>query len=240
MHFVAEDFNFEHILWVFSGRRGIHGWVCDKIARHMSSKNRNAVAEYLNILSAKTASKIHLGENVHHSVRRAHKVVEPYFEEMVLEQNFFGTVEKRKKLLEMIADEESSKFLSSQIMSMEMNDSKSVWELVKKTLQNKRGGSYRVRNNLMEIQLSYVYPRLDIAVSKTANHLLKAPFCVHPKTGKICVPFNPSAVSKFDPTNVPTLRLLLKEIDQYDDKNVDANAEGKSKIMVSLTLVVQN
>jgi len=59
---------------------------------------------------------------------------------------------------------------------------------------------------LEEIMLQYAYPRLDINVTKGLNHLLKSPFCVHPKTGKVCLPFHPRAAEKFDPCSVPTLR----------------------------------
>jgi DNA primase small subunit len=56
-----------------------------------------------------------------------------------------------------------------------------------------------------------LYPRLDANVSKAMNHLLKSPFCVHPKTGKICVPFEPERVKEFDVNNVPTLTKVIAD-----------------------------
>ena len=63
-----------------------------------------------------------------------------------------------------------------------------------------------------ELVLSYLYPRLDANVSTGINHLLKSPFCVHPKTGNICVPFDPANVQNFKLKDVPTLTMVINEL----------------------------
>jgi DNA primase small subunit len=63
-----------------------------------------------------------------------------------------------------------------------------------------------------DIILQYTYPRLDAEVSKHRNHLLKAPFCVHPKTGRVCVPVDPEKIDTFDPERVPTVGQLIREL----------------------------
>jgi DNA primase small subunit len=69
-----------------------------------------------------------------------------------------------------------------------------------------------------DIILEYTYPRLDVEVSKKQIHLLKSPFVIHPKTGRVCVPIDPKKLEKFDPLAVPTVTELLEEIDAWDAK----------------------
>ena len=64
-----------------------------------------------------------------------------------------------------------------------------------------------------DLKLQYTYPRIDAEVSKHRNHLLKAPFCVHPGTGRVCIPVDPEKVDEFDPEDVPHVGQLLVELD---------------------------
>eukprot|EP00923_Selenidium_pygospionis_P028412 GHVN01051056.1.p1 GENE.GHVN01051056.1~~GHVN01051056.1.p1 ORF type:complete len:290 (+),score=37.67 GHVN01051056.1:757-1626(+) len=89
---LREDFGFTQLLWVFSGRRGLHCWVCDPTARELPSEARTAVAEYLNLVtgSANQKKKVNLySRAIHPSAKRAHNIALPYFDDLVVEQGHF-------------------------------------------------------------------------------------------------------------------------------------------------------
>jgi DNA primase small subunit len=82
----------------------------------------------------------------------------------------------------------------------------------------KRNPQTALKVAMEDIVLQYTYPRLDAEVSKHRNHLLKAPFCIHPKTSRVCVPVDASRIDEFDPEDVPTVGQLLRELDEEATK----------------------
>ena len=92
----------------------------------------------------------------------------------------------------------------------------------------KQGPKGKPQDMSMEaLVLTYLYPRIDANVSTGINHLLKSPWCIHPKTGKICVPIDAKAPDSFNCEEVPTLTQVINEIGSMP-ANQKNQEEGES------------
>lgn len=84
---LRDDFDFENCLWVFSGRRGVHCWICDPEARNMNNEMRTAVTQYCNISAGnENSGKVQLSYPLHPTLRKAFDFLMPHFEEIVIKE----------------------------------------------------------------------------------------------------------------------------------------------------------
>jgi len=234
---VREDFGFKNLVWIYSGRRGIHCWVCDPAARALSNEARDAIVTYLSVSTGtgeNSDSKLKQNfSSPHPLILRAYDMLEPYFRDYICSEDGQGLLVQRKKfvpLLNTLPDQS----VRQQLYKMWDKDDETNpslkgaarWQQLKDaTTGSSTGASDKKRSRVdynelkawrIEQVMKYCYPRLDANVSKQQNHLLKSPFCVHPKTGRVCVPIDPHRADDFDPFAVPTLRHLCAQIDAYE------------------------
>lgn len=230
---LREDFGFKHIMWVYSGRRGAHAWVCDKKARQMDDQKRRAVAGYLEVIKggAQGGKRVNVKRPLHSHVARSLDILKGHFQSDILrDQDPWETDEKFDRLLQLLPDKTLNEALRKKWSSAPGRASTSKWadiDALAKTGASKSLDPKALLDAKQDIVLEYTYPRLDIEVSKHLNHLLKSPFVVHPGTGRVCVPINTKHCEEFDPLGVPTVTELLREIDEWTPPE-DGEKEGKT------------
>jgi len=233
---LREDFAYKHILWIYSGRRGVHCWVNDKEARGLTNEARSAVVEYLSLEVEGKETKLlrQVQSPLHPHLKRSYDILEPYFEKAICDDDGQGLLAGKNyiHILNTIPDEMDGfmRDLNAAIQDPALGGAER-WRIMKELMSptgTQLGGKKRARIDYKKLEqwkyalvFKYTYPRLDANVSKSMNHLLKSPFCVHPKTGRVCIPMDPAAADDFDPITVPTVRTLCDEIDSYDRKNPD-------------------
>jgi len=137
-HLLRARLGFRKLLWVFSGRRGVHCWVMDRKAAPLGRNSRSFVLAWLASYDARDGTAIDA------CVRW-----------------FIDIFERHPRSA--------------------------------------------------EEAVQALWPRLDEAVTRTPSHLIKAPFCVHPGTGKLCLAFQAHEVAKFDFDKVPTVQQIVND-----------------------------
>jgi len=223
---LERDFGFQHRLWVYSGRRGVHCWVCDASARELSQSARSAVAEYLSVIKGgeNQIKKVNLRSPYHPYISNSLKILQAHFEDLVIEkQDILSCKERWDGVLALVPEHLRNELNSS--WSKTKKTSRQRWDELEAKLDNSQKPETKD-----EIMFQYCFPRLDVNVTKGLNHLLKSPFCVHPKTGRVCVPISMNDVETFDPFTVPTISQLCDEIDEHEKNSSDMIEEEKKKI----------
>lgn len=211
---LREDFGFHQMIWVFSGRRGVHCWISDYRARVMDEQRRRSVVEYLDILDVKSKGKnaTMLRKPYHPHVERSFEVLRDQFVDMILrEQDPWRLDDRYPDLARLIPDYKLSSALLKHWKEQPSSSSASKWRDVDSFYQKMKIKSFDLQDWKKEMIFKTMYPRLDVEVSRQMKHLLKSPFCIHPGTGNVCVPFDPS-VKEFNPfTDAPNLKQLFTE-----------------------------
>jgi len=190
--------------------------------------------------------EVNLPHPLHPMLARAHSILEPMFVQQVLPASGHGLLATSDRWNELLDSLPDSARKVREMLDKEWNSPRDTstpeekWSdlkrhlkvFLKTTAKSGSGGGKaaksmetkernRLENWPVEVVFRYTYPRLDVNVSKMRNHLLKSPFCVHPKTGRVCVPFLADAVDDFDPFVVPTLSQLMQELDSFDGGDGD-------------------
>jgi len=137
---LREDFGFNHILWVYSGRRGIHCWVSDREAMDLTDDQRKSVMGYLEVIKGgkEQTKKVNIRghpkdkdaiKNLHPSLKNSLDALgDGYFVGLILEdQDCFANEQGWTTFLELLPDKEVAENLRKQ-WSSKSSGSVSKWE----------------------------------------------------------------------------------------------------------------
>lgn len=221
---LKEDFGYNDFVWVFSGRRGAHCWVSDKRARALNDIQRRNVLDYLNVVRDRNYDKpLSLKRPYHPHLSRSLQILKGHFVDIILEEQDPWRDDQHaiKTLLPAFTEKPVIEALRKYWTENPNRSSKAKWgdiDTIASNLNitNKRQKEImnnRLREAKEDLVLTTLYPKLDVEVTKQTIHLLKAPFCIHPATGNVCVPI----VDNFTPEKAPKLIVLQNEMEKSNN-----------------------
>eukprot|EP00796_Vickermania_ingenoplastis_P000183 gene183-98_t len=199
-HLLEEDFGFNYILPVFSGRRGVHLWVCDKRARFMSDDERAAV---VGTLRSDVVTDLANHRLVHPSLSRLFVFTNEYFRAIFTESSADNpnNIEHNPAAAAVVYE------AAQAVMSQgKPHQRKYFLDRVKFT----EGDVLRWPE--FRLALGERMSDAEDHVTTRRDHLLKLPFCVHPGTSSLCCPLRWATIREFDPiSHAPKLDEILME-----------------------------
>ena len=110
---LQKDFGFQQIMWVFSGRRGLHCWIFDDRARFLDRRCRDAILGYCRVI--KGENPMNVPSSLPHVLQRSLKIIDKYWDKHILNDlDVFASPEAEQVFLRMFkAEGFSFSFVSS-------------------------------------------------------------------------------------------------------------------------------
>ncbi len=190
---LRRDFGMEKIVWLFSGRRGVHGWVQDTIGFHLDRDQRQSIIDYLSVVKGEDeTARVQERSQFKFDFRK--RVESTAF-------NYFLKNVRRKDLIELGFSGEAATSTMKQLKHQEGH----VDENLARSFNLKLS---RV-NKYDEILRRWV-PRIDHKVSIDLRRLLRMPTSIHGKTGKVARILDLNTVFEFNPEEEPTIYAFKK------------------------------
>lgn len=204
---MREKFGFKNMMIVYSGRRGAHLTVYDARACELTDEARAAMVSYMQPSGKQTEG----GRPTYDSIM-SDKFFDPLWDSHILPFWTNYSLKPRDEggggVLDSVIDREDFMTLlgddhAKRTLNLNYLQGVHAWAVVWQYALSSRYKEDTIKK-VKHTVISYVWPRLDADVSKKRNHLSKAWFSLHPKTGRLCVPIfcNPGA---FDPSTSPRL-----------------------------------
>ena len=183
---MKEDFGYTNIKWIFSGRRGVHGWILDREPRTFDQKLRVAILNYLTMIHDDKRSQ---------SIEEIPDQAKPLRNRIysIIAQSFLAKA--TPKQLQEIGIKQNVRKIIDQAKNSKFFDY-NTYNLIIPT-------SSLIRTKLSKEIILRRFPRIDRKVTMDTRRVSRMPFSIHGKTGKIAIPIKD--IHSFYPDYAPTV-----------------------------------
>lgn len=222
-HLLKEAFTLLNVIYAYSGRRGLHMWILDDQSAGMTQWMRSTIAGMINYSSKpeEWSKLLHIARmySLWDDVRNFFKRAAVGFGDHC--PGIFETERSTSTFCELLGVEDlktptAYKFKSLGFKAWKQSSPIKRFEYLEMLFTEASVPAW-VTDKLYTVMCAYVWPRLDQAVTDGMNHLLKACFLPHPKTGRIAFPlFNLQEVKRFVPATTPTLESVMSDASLQD------------------------
>ena len=206
---LCDEFAYSEFLRVYSGGRGAHLYVLDEHAFHLNQETRSATVSNINLTMDKNGAAV---DSIL-ALARTHDLLDncwSFFNKTCLKSKedgglgFFDEDDDVEAFFERTGCQHHGRMRElAKMACLSSRHGVARFEFLEDAVRTEFAPK-DWRKSLTKAMLAMVWPRLDIKVSEGIGHVLKAPFSIHARTGRVAIPLfqNPS---NFDPAKMSIL-----------------------------------